>query len=296
MPTPPDPPAASARRRATADPGVFLIPTEQLPPGFAERVEDPALPPAAPRAAATVVLLRDAPGGAEVLLLLRHRRSGFAADAWVFPGGTVDPADRDPALAEHTVGPTPAAWAHRLGVADPAEALGLVAAAIRETFEETGILLAREHGAAACSVRESGQARAALLEGHTTLREIAEAEGLHLATAELLYLAHWITPEPEPRRYDTRFFLARVPDGAECTPHAAELTEARWMRPADATAAFAAGELKMLPPTVDTLRRLVPFASVAAAWAALTDAPVSAILPRMRRHPEGVAIEIPDGA
>jgi 8-oxo-dGTP pyrophosphatase MutT (NUDIX family) len=180
-----------------------------------------------------------------------------------------------------------------MGITDPAEALGLVAAAIRETFEETGILLAREHGAAACAVRESGEARAALLEGRATLREVAAGEGVHLATAELLYLAHWITPEPEPRRYDTRFFLARVPEDAECTPHRAELVDAAWMRPAEAVGRFAAGEMKMLPPTVHTLAQLAPFASVDEAWAARVDAPVQAILPRMERHPDGVLIRVP---
>lgn len=289
-----DPSAASATRRATAGREVFLIPTADLHPALAERVDNPAaLEPVTPRPAATVVLLRDTPGGAEALLLRRHKRSGFAADAWVFPGGTVDPTDRDPALAERCVGPTPTAWAHRLELTDPAEAVGYVAAAVRETFEETGILLAREHGAPACSRRDYRDARRALLAERRTLRELALEEGVHLATAELLYLAHWITPEAEPRRYDTRFFLARVPDGAECVPHAAELTEARWMSPSAAVESFAAGDMRMLPPTVDTLRRLAPFGTVAAAWEVLVDAPVPTILPRMRRHPEGVAIDIP---
>lgn len=271
---------------------VFRIPDAGLSPELAERINDPHLPPVAPRPAATVVLLRDAAaGGVEALLLRRHRRSGFAADAWVFPGGTVDDADRDPSLAAHCVGPTPTAWAHRLGLIDPAEALRYVAAAIRETFEETGVLLAREHGAAACSGRDFPEARRELLEGRTTLREIASDEGLHLATGDLLYLAHWITPEPEPRRYDTRFFLARLPDGAECDPHAAELVDALWMQPAAAVREFEAGEMWMLPPTVDTLRRLCPFDSVAMAWEALVDAPVPTVLPRMRRTREGVIVE-----
>ena len=215
--------AAYAARHATDDPDVFLIPAAQLPPGFAERVEELGTP-VVPRLAATAVLMRDAENGPEVLLVQRHGRSGFAAGAWVFPGGAVDPEDGTPA-----------------------------AAAIRETHEETGIQL----------------------------------------SDELLPIARWITPEPEPRRFDAWFFLARVPEGASLELSAAEITEARWLRPADAVEAFRARTLKMLPPTVHTLRRLAPFASVDEAWEALRDAPVPVVLPRMRRHPEGVTIEIP---
>ena len=215
--------AAYAARLATDDPDVFLIPAAQLPPGFAERVES-IQTPIAPRLAATAVLLRDTDEGPEVLLVQRHGRSGFAAGAWVFPGGAVDMEDGTPATA-----------------------------AIRETREETGIQI----------------------------------------PGELLPIARWITPEPEPRRFDAWFFLARVPEGASLKLSAAEITEARWLRPADAVEAFRARTLKMLPPTVHTLRRLALFASVNEAWNALRDAPVPVVLPRMRRHPEGVTIEIP---
>ena len=288
--------AASAERRATDDPSLFLIPDEHLPPGFAEKVESGAFTPAAPRPAATVVLLRESPGGPEVLLLRRHRRSGFAADAWVFPGGVVDDADRRPELAERLEGPSPAGWAARLGVDDPAEALSYVAAALREAFEETGILLARWDGVGdrhADAKASLDVARRALLGGVVDLHGVAVGNGVRLSGGDLLYVAHWITPEPEPRRYDTRFFVARVPAGTECAVHEGEMTDARWMAPAAAVEAFRAGELKMLPPTVHTLRRLAEFPSLDEAWEALRDAPVPAILPRMRRHPEGVAIEVP---
>lgn len=249
-----------------------------------------------PRPAATVVLLREAADGPEALLLRRHRRSGFAADAWVFPGGVVDDADRRPELAERVEGPSPREWAARLGVDDPAEALSFVAAALREAFEETGILLARwdgvgdRHPHAAESLEV---ARRALLGGVVDLHGVAVGNGVRLSGADLLYLAHWITPEPEPRRYDTRFFAARVPAGAECAVHEAEMTDARWMAPGAAVEAFRAGEMKMLPPTVHTLARLAEHRSLDEAWEALRGAPVPAILPRMRRHPEGVAIEVP---
>jgi 8-oxo-dGTP pyrophosphatase MutT (NUDIX family) len=290
--------AASATRRATGDPNTFLIPEAHLPPGFAEKVEGGAFEPVPTRPAATVVLLREGGAAPEALLLRRHRRSGFAADAWVFPGGVVDAADRDPALAERLDGPTPAEWAARLGLSDPAEAQGYVAAALREAFEETGILLGRWDGVGNVHTDAAGSlevARRALLGGVLGIHEVVVGNGVHLSGDELLYVAHWITPEPEPRRYDTRFFAARVSADAECVVHEAELTDALWMPPTEAVARFHAGELKMLPPTVRTLARLAEFRTLPELWDALRSAPVPALLPRMRRHPEGVAIEVPDG-
>lgn len=283
------PPGAAARRHATPDPGRFLIPEQQLPPGFAERVEQPVTNPALTRPAATVVLAREGPQGPEALLLRRPSRSAFAAGAWVFPGGVVDAADADLRLADGAAGPGPGEWARRLGLDDPAEAWGYVVAALREAWEETGILLAQ--GAGAPMERLRGL-RAALLDADLSLREALETEGLRLATEDLLYIAHWITPLPEPRRYDTRFFVARVPEGADCELYGEELSEARWMRPEDAVQGFEDGDLVLLPPTVHTLRRLAGFASLEALWAALRDAPVPVFLPRMRRDPRGVVIEI----
>lgn len=289
--------AASAARRATDDPGVFLIPSEHLPPGFAEKVDDPALIPAPPRPAATVVLLRDAEGGPEALLLRRHKRSGFAADAWVFPGGGVDKADRDEGTADHMDGPTPAEWAARLGLDDASEAQGYVVAAIREAFEETGILLARPDPEGPTQIDDPegmAVARRALLNDVVKLRDVAVGNGLRLAGDTLIYIAHWITPEPEPRRYDTRFFAARAPDDAVCDVHDLEMTDSVWLPPAEAVARFRDGQMKLLPPTVRTLEQLSGFATFDALRASLADAEVPAILPRMRRDPDGVAIVVPD--
>jgi 8-oxo-dGTP pyrophosphatase MutT (NUDIX family) len=289
--------AASAARRATDDPNTFVIPTEHLPAGFLEKVEDAALVPAVPRPAATVVLLRDAEGGPEALLLRRHRRSGFAADAWVFPGGVVDESDRAAAAADRLDGPSPAEWARRLQLGDPAEAAGYVTAAIREAFEETGILLAHPDrvGTPHADLAESlAVARRALLNEVVTLRDVAVGNGLRLAGDELIYVGHWITPEPEPRRYDTRFFAARAPAGAVCDAHDAEMTDSVWLHPAEAVARFHHGQLKLLPPTVHTLQRLDGYADWNALRAALQDAPVPGITPRMERRPGGVAIVVPE--
>jgi 8-oxo-dGTP pyrophosphatase MutT (NUDIX family) len=217
-------PAAHAPRHATDDPHVFLISTEELPAGFAERLETDYTP-VVPRLAATAVLLRDGEHGPEVLLLRRHARSGFAAGAWVFPGGTVDEGESPETTA------------------------------VRETWEETGIRV----------------------------------------TGDLLPIARWVTPEPEPRRFDAWFFLARVPPEVQMQLSEAEVTEACWLLPEDAVRRFREGKMKMLPPTAHTLRRLAGLGSVDEVWEALRDAPVPTILPRMRRHPEGVAIEIPSG-
>jgi 8-oxo-dGTP pyrophosphatase MutT (NUDIX family) len=291
------PRASFSSRRPTDDPRRFLIPEAHVPPGFAALVDAPPHRVAQPRPAATVVLAREAEQGPEVLLLLRHNRSGFAADAWVFPGGVVDAADGDPALPVLCDGPSPDQWAARLGLEDAMEAFGYAVSAVREAFEETGILLARktmggEHlGGADLPRQVLREHRERLLAGETTLREIAAAAGIQLSLDRLTYVAHWITPEPEPRRYDTRFFLAHVPADVECMVHEPELVEARWMAPSRAVDGFRTGGLKMLPPTVHTLRRLAEFGTVAQMQDSLAHAPVPAILPRMRRHPEGIAIE-----
>jgi len=294
-----DPPprsAAGAARRATDDPNRFVIPAEALPAGFADVVDDPAHQPVEPRPAATVVLLRDAPGGPEVLLLRRHRRSGFAAGAWVFPGGVVDARDRDGALLERLDGPTPGEWARRLGIVDAGEALGYVAAAIREAFEETGILLAHPDPDATQPRGGIGEglevARRALLNDVIDLRGVIVGNGLRLSGGELVYIAHWITPTPEPRRYDTRFFAAHAPADAECTVHDAEMTDALWLTPAESVRRFEAGEMTLLPPTVHTLRRLSRYGTWEQLRAWLQDAPVPSILPRMERDAEGVAIVV----
>jgi 8-oxo-dGTP pyrophosphatase MutT (NUDIX family) len=283
-----EPPSAAARRRATSDPRVFLIPDEQLPPGFAERVDRPIAGPAAARPAATVVLLREThAAGVEALLLRRPARSRFAADAWVFPGGALDEADIDPALAAHLDGPDAGTWATRLGLPRPEQALGFVVAALREAWEETGMLLG---SGASPAAREA--ARGALLASDEPLTRLLHRSGIRLDTGRLLYLAHWITPEPEPRRYDTRFFAARVPVDAECVLHGDELAEARWVTPTEAVDGFHAGDLTLLPPTIDTLRRLADHRSLDAVWAELSDRPVPAVLPVMRRVPGGVEIDI----
>ena len=225
----------------------------------------------APRAAATVVLLRDGRGGVEAYLQRRPMGMGFAGGLWVFPGGRVDEADRDPAVEASWAGPSPAAWAERLGL-EVDQARGQVVAACREVLEEAGLLLATPSPAEA----ELAAARRDLLAGSASFVELLAGLGVRLDAARLRYWAWWLTPEAEPRRYDTRFFLAGLPADAAVTAHLAEAERERWLPPA---VAAADQDLPMLPPTRYTLRDLAGFGSVAEALAAAEGRPVERILP-----------------
>jgi 8-oxo-dGTP pyrophosphatase MutT (NUDIX family) len=225
----------------------------------------------APRPAATVALLRDGRGGVEVYLQLRPAGMGFAGGLWVFPGGRVDEGDRGPEVGERWAGPSPAAWAERLGLPE-AEARGHLVAACRETLEEAGLLLA----APAPGAEELAAAREALLAGSAGFGELLARLGVRLDTGRLRYWAWWVTPEAEPRRYDTRFFVAEVPAGAPVTAHLAEAERERWL---PAAAAAADQDLPMLPPTRYTLRDLAAFGSVAEVMAAAADRRVERVLP-----------------
>jgi 8-oxo-dGTP pyrophosphatase MutT (NUDIX family) len=225
----------------------------------------------APRAAATVVLLRDGTGGPEAYLQLRPLGMGFAGGLWVFPGGRVDQADHDPAVDASWGGPPPAAWAERLGL-EVGEARGHLVAACRETLEEAGLLLATPSPSPAALA----EARAALLAGSAGFAELLAGLGVRLDTGRLRYWAWWLTPEAEPRRYDTRFFLAGLPAGAAVTAHLAEAERERWLPPAEAAADPG---MPMLPPTRYSLRDLAGFASVAEALAAAEGRTVERILP-----------------
>jgi 8-oxo-dGTP pyrophosphatase MutT (NUDIX family) len=224
-----------------------------------------------PRAAATVVLLRDGREGLEAYLQRRPMGMGFAGGLWVFPGGRVDQGDRDPAVAAHWTGTSPEAWARRLGLPVD-EARGQVVAACRETLEEAGLLLATP----APDVAELAAARRELLAGSAGFAELLARLGVRLDTGRLRYWAWWVTPEEEPRRYDTRFFVAGLSADAPVTAHLAEAERERWLPPAEAAADE---DLPMLPPTRYTLRDLAGFGSVAEALAAAADRRVERILP-----------------
>jgi 8-oxo-dGTP pyrophosphatase MutT (NUDIX family) len=237
----------------------------------------------APRAAATVVLLRDGPEGLEVYLQRRPVAMGFAGGLWVFPGGRVDDADRDPAVDASWAGPSPAAWAGRLGLGVD-EARGHVVAGCRETLEEAGLLLATPSPGPAATA----EARQELLVGEEGFAGVLARLGVRLDTARLRYWAWWVTPEQEPRRYDTRFFMAGVPAGTSVTAHLAEVEGERWLPPAVAAADQG---MPMLPPTRFTLRDLAPFTAVEEALAAAEGRRVECVLPVL----EGAELIMPWG-
>jgi 8-oxo-dGTP pyrophosphatase MutT (NUDIX family) len=217
------------------------------------------------------VLLRDGRDGLEAYLQRRPMGMGFAGGLWVFPGGRVDAGDRDRGVDARWAGPSPAAWGERLGL-PVAEARGHVVAACRETLEEAGLLLASP----APPTGELAAARRELLAGSAGFAELLARLGVRLDAGRLRYWAWWVTPEIEPRRYDTRFFVAGLPDEAVVTAHLAEVERERWLPPAEAAADQ---DLPMLPPTRYTLRELAEHGTVEAALAAGTARRVERILP-----------------
>jgi 8-oxo-dGTP pyrophosphatase MutT (NUDIX family) len=241
-----------------------------------------AVTPAEPRHAATVVLLRDGAAGIEAYLLRRQQTMAFAAGMHVFPGGSVDP--RDQALPDAAwVGPPPAQWAPPLS-ADAELAKALVCAAVRETFEESGVLLA---GSAAGDVVADTTAqdweddRLALLDRSLSLASMLDRRGLLLRADLLRPWAHWITPEVEPRRYDTRFFVAALPAGQRTRDVGGEAASVTWARPSDVLAAVDRGEVGMLPPTAFTLAELSGYDTVDDILAAGDARDLKPVLPRI---------------
>lgn len=237
---------------------------------------------AEPRHAATVVLLRDGGDGIEAYLLRRQKTMAFAAGMYVFPGGSVDP--RDESLpADAWVGPRPTEWASIL-TADDALACALVCAAVRETFEESGVVLA---GSDADTVVADTTAddwetdRLALLDRSLSLAAMLDRRGLVLRADLLRPWAHWITPEVEPRRFDTRFFVAALPVGQRTRDVGGEADKVTWIRPADALAAFESGEIGLMPPTAFTLGELAAYDTVVDVLAAGDARDVKPVLPKI---------------
>ena len=214
----------------------MVRPTQQL---------HPPRQPAEPRPAATVLLLRDTPQGPEVLMTRRSATASFAPGAYVFPGGGIDAAD---------------AQAHPLAARRPGQHdlhLTQAIAAIRESFEELGVLLARHRDG-----RPADAADIAALDRHAPFAAQCEARGLTLAADDVFLLAHWITDRDLPRRFDVPFLVARMPEGQQPVADEAEQFEPVWVRPADALARHRAGQFFMIFPTIRTLQRLAQFATV----------------------------------
>lgn len=216
--------------------------------------------PPEPRPAATVVVLREVPGGLEVLLTVRPRALRFMGGATVFPGGALAPADLDPAWEQHSV-LSAAQAAAALGLDDERVALGLYVCALRECYEEVGLF------AAAGPAGRPERHAAATPEGF--LAEVVRL-GLELRTDLLVPAGRWVTPLGAPMRFDARFFLLAAPDGFEPEPDPDEVAGCAWLGPGAALAELAAGQRTMAPPTVEMLQRLAGHSGIGEAIAALS--------------------------
>ena len=227
---------------------------------------------AEPRPASTVVLLRPSPARFDVFLVRRSDSVAFMGGAHVFPGGRVDPADRFGDPRAMTDGA--AAAAARMPDVSSDAAIAHYVAALRELFEEAGVLLARRNGRIVTldggSPNRFATHRHNLLLGRTAFADIVGAEGLRLAVDELTYFAHWVTPEIEITRFDTRFFVARAPAGQTPVHDDGETIHSEWLDPVDAIERSRKEEIALPPPTWTTLGMLAKFSSIdeVVQWAA----------------------------
>lgn len=248
------------------------------------------------RDAATVVLVRDGEpredGQLEVFLQRRKQSMAFAAGMTVFPGGSVEESDFDTAVPWFDAGPDnwgPEEFARSLGV-DAEKAKALVCAAVRETFEECGALLAcRSDGSpiTAADVAEgAAKQRHDLVAGAVSIAEILREHRLALRADLLLPVSNWITPEISPRRYDTRFFIAVLPEGQHADGDTSEADKCTWLAPSAALREFQRGESMLMPPTWSELTRLVSLRSTRDVAALRGDmmGPLPVILPIMEKY------------
>ncbi len=247
----------------------------------------------AARDASTIMILREADAGFEVYMVERHSKSAFMANRFVYPGGKLDAADCTADAANRVEGLSPEQARERLGEdIEPLTALGLFLAGVRETFEEAGILLARRAGEDELIDLTSDDAvaqrfrdyRKQLNAGELALSELAEREHLVFPLDRLGYFAHWITPYVEPRRYDTRFFVAIAPASQRPLHDQRETTDATWIRPADAVDANQGGNFLLAPPTLRTLQQLAAFDTAQAAFEWSLEHHPPTILPHMEQR------------
>jgi 8-oxo-dGTP pyrophosphatase MutT (NUDIX family) len=247
--------------------------------------------PVAPRLSATILILRDAPQGMEVLMVVRHHEVDFLSGALVFPGGKLAKGDEDPRVRARCSGVENLSF----------EQVALRVGAIREAFEESGILLARERGATALL----GAARATqladrygdrLASGAIGIADLLVAEDLVLACEALVPFARWITPTFVPKRFDTYFYLAPAPAEQIALHDGKEMVEAQWIRPADALADQASGKRKIVAATLLNLRKLNRSSTVSAATDAALAGPVVTVLPELVERPHGRVLLIPEAA
>lgn len=246
-----------------------------------------------PRPAATLILARDSQDGPEIFLMQRTLKASFVAGAYVFPGGAVDPGDADPSWSDGAGEMDDRKASRLLGV----ERGGLAywVAAVRECFEESGLLLAVDQEGAALDAAELSALRARVAAGELDFNALCRERGLRLMLSALHYFSHWITPPGLPRRFDTRFFLAAAPAEQTAVPDQMETIAHAWLRPEDALAMQQRGEIDMVFATLQTLKALSGFDSVEAllAHAHALEA-VPALMPRISTGSKGRRMVLPD--
>jgi len=240
--------------------------------------------------AATVVVVRDAPDGVEAFMLLRTSQASFAAGTYVFPGGRVDEADGAADVERWCDGHDDRSASTALGL--DRGGLAYWVAAVRESFEEAGFLLARRRDGS--PVQPADEDRRAVHAGHLPMVELCRRDDLVLDLGALRYIAHWVTPVGEgTRRFDTRFFLAVAPADQEGAHDDTETVHSMWVHPADALARAERRELVMMPPTMATLRWIADCSSTADALARADAAPPpERIQPRLRRNTAGKIVGV----
>jgi 8-oxo-dGTP pyrophosphatase MutT (NUDIX family) len=253
--------------------------------------------PAEPRDAATVVLLRPGAAGPDVYLLRRQTSMAFAGGMCVFPGGGVDPRDFDDELVGRGLwaGPSPAEWASRLGCDEP-KARALVCAAVRETFEESGVLLAGAgpDSVVADTTGDDWEAdRVALEARDLALTDFLDRRGLVLRSDLLGAWAGWLTPIFEPRRYRTWFFVADLPEGQRTRDVSSESSKVTWMPAIDAVAAVDEGRMFMMPPTYLTCLEVSQHPTPSAVLAACADRDLEMFMPAVVDDGEGFTLSRP---
>jgi 8-oxo-dGTP pyrophosphatase MutT (NUDIX family) len=255
-----------------------------------------------PQDAATVIITRNSREGQyEILLMRRHSNQSFMGGAYVFPGGRLDDADCDPGLHTYIQGLNAGNAGRLLQEPDLPEdrALGLFVAAVRETFEEAGVLLSCGSAGEIIDFTDAERAdrlrdcRKALNQRQTTLLEIARRENIRFAMDRLVPFSHWITPEIVPKRFNTRFFLAWLPDGQVPIHDSMEMVESRWIAPEAALKLHQAGEILLMPPTLKNMEDLNAFRTADELFAATKRREICTILPQPLEENGGFGIKLP---
>jgi 8-oxo-dGTP pyrophosphatase MutT (NUDIX family) len=244
-----------------------------------------------PKASATILLVRDGSAGLEVFMVQRHHEIDFATGAMVFPGGKLEDDDFDPSLRAHCPGAD----------ALSADALAFRVGAIRETFEECGVLLARPVGEERLltgpELRALETRHRAALDAHAIrMAALVAAEGLELACDLLVPFAHWITPEFMPKRFDTHFFLVEAPADHVAVHDGSEGVDSVWIRPGDAIDEAEGGRRTIIFPTLMNVKKLGQSPTVAESLSAARGSPVVTVLPTLVDTARGKMMRLPPDA